>query len=211
MTLNQWLLTVESAVARYSVPLTEAEKQALLAPFGADDALSELCNRILKPVMREIFARGRDGETFGDPRRLENDILYGTVESAFEGASQTFLNVTRSFLTFWKEYTDIAHLEPRVALQGLLLGFINEYKKRFFPAAGIRKPIPYVFASEQREVLDAFGDGIDIEDFFRGNPLFIDPAHPMKGTGCLLTVVCASLGGFSFFAWWYLFAHVAGY
>src|SRR6266511_3659972 len=114
----------------------------------------------LEPVIREIFARGREGKTFGDPKRLEDDILYGSVESSFPGASPTFLNLTRAFLTFWKEYKDIAHAEPCVALQVLLLGFINEHKKRFFPASNLRTPVSYmVFAGPQREALSAFGDG----------------------------------------------------
>ncbi len=197
MTLNQWVSTVEKAVALYSSPLTDEERKALLTVFLPGDPLKALAERTMEPVMREIFARGRDGKTFGDPTRLEEDILYGSVESAFPGASLSFLNLTRAFLTFWKEYRDIAHTEPRVALQVLLLGFITEHKRRFFPAATVTKPIPYLFAREQRQALETFGGGIDIEDFFRSNPLFIDTARPFKGTGCLIVTTVAFAGGLS--------------
>lgn len=189
MTIDQWISVIKDAVARYSTPLTGGEVKALQLQYVPGDPLSALSERILEPVIREIFARGRDGTTFGDPGRLQNDILYGSVESAFPNASATFLNLTRAFLTFWKEYKDIAHEEPRIALQVFLLAFIDEHKKRFFPGATVTKPVPYDFAGEQRDALNAFGKGIDIEDFFRSNPLFIGSAPQIKGTGCLLMIV----------------------
>ena len=88
MTLDEWITTVNDAVARYSSPLSDDEIRALLTPFVPGDPLSILSERTLEPVMREIFARGREGKTFGDPKRLEDDILYGSVESSFPGASQ---------------------------------------------------------------------------------------------------------------------------
>ncbi len=205
MTLDEWMTTVNDAVARYASPLSDDEMRALLIPFVPGDPLSTLSERTFEPVMREIFARGREGKTFGDPTRLEDDILYGSVESSFPAASPTFLNLTRAFLTFWKEYKDIAHAEPRVALQVLLLGFIKEHKKRFFPAANLRTPVSYmVFARPQREVLDAFGDGIDIEDFFRSNPLLMHTPNPLKGSGCLLTTIVGFAVWVSLFVCWYV-------
>ena len=205
MTLDEWITTVNDAVARYSSPLSDDEIRALLTPFVPGDPLSILSERTLEPVIREIFARGREGKTFGDPKRLEDDILYGSVESSFPGASPTFLNLTRAFLTFWKEYKDIAHAEPRVALQVLLLAFINEHKKRFFPVSNLRTPVSYmVFARPQREALSAFGDGIDVEDFFRSNPLLVHTANPLKGSGCLLTTIVGFAVWLSLFLCWYI-------
>jgi hypothetical protein len=206
MTLNEWASTVAHAVAHYSSPLSENEIRALLAPYVPGDPLNALTERTLGPVMREIFARGRDGETFGDPGRLQDDILYGSVESAFPGASPTFLNLTRSFLTFWKEYKDIAHIEPRVALQVILRGFIAEYKKHFFPTSNLQAAVPYkLFALQQRDALRVFGVGIDIDDFFRSNPLLIQTANPLKGAGCLFTAIAGITGLASALGYWYVF------
>jgi hypothetical protein len=207
MTLGEWISVVKDAVARHGSPLTDEEIRALLTPYVPGDPLNALSGRTLEPVMREIFARGREGRTFGDLRRLEDDILYGSVESAFPGASQTFLNLNRAFLTFWKEYRDIAHIEPRVALQVLLRGYIGEYTKRFFPTADLRAAVPYMlFANEQREALAVFGNGIDIDDFFRSNPLLIHTANPLKGSGCLFVMGVALGGPASLFACWCIFA-----
>ena len=129
----------------------------------------------------------------------------GRLGPSFPGASPTFLNLTRAFLTFWKEYKDIAHAEPRVALQVLLLGFINEHKKRFFPTSNLRTPVSYmVFAGPQREVLSVFGDGIDVEDFFRSNPLLVHTANPLKGSGCLLRTIVGFAVWVSLFVCWYV-------
>lgn len=152
----------------------------------SDKTQFELINRMLLGFLPEILAVGNTRQVFGDPERLKDNILYDTVETTYLGGSVTFLNLTRAFLTFWREYLDIAHDQPMTVMHRAILHIISFYKKHFFPAVTITTAAPFtLFAEKQRSFLIAFGSGINIDDFFLNNPLLVHTSNPLKGTGFL--------------------------
>ena len=191
MNLDQWHKTILEAFRTQGHPLSNDEQRLLLEVYIPENSLKkELSRRVMVTMMHEIFIRANKAKTFGDPKRLETDIIYSSVEAAYPGASLTFLNLTRSFLTLWKEYIDIALFDPQSLIQVSLLRLINFYKEVFFPGASVLHAAPYaVFHARQRDTLVAFGKGIDVEEFFRNNPVLAHTINPLKGSGCLLVIL----------------------
>ncbi|MGK0186647.1 MAG: hypothetical protein ACI9R3_002430 [Verrucomicrobiales bacterium] len=92
------------------------------------------------------------------------------MNERFPGASETFKDFMRSFLTFRCEYLDVSDAEPETVLQHVLVDFINYYKGEFLPA-GFGAAPAMIFESRQRRLIKEFSNEFDIEDFFHANPL----------------------------------------
>lgn len=201
MTLEQWKTVTCDAVSRFDKELTQSEVDILLQNVKSDDVhQQELAKRKLHfSLAKEILARASSNRTFGDPARLRDQILYGSIEDVYSGASPTFLAVTRSFLTFYREFLDIEKAGMNTVLQDVISRTIQLHRTIFFPAKDLRTAAPYhLFAEDQRKTLNAHGQGIDVEDFFRSNPLLVKTINPLKGSGapgsgcCILVLLVIS-------------------
>lgn len=174
MTLDEWCSEIiEITATRPICHLSWEQVRCLRKEHDPECPLQ--CNagrKIVLAISQEVFTRATRKETFGDESRLKHEILYGTVDERFPAASETFKAVIRSFLTFRCEQSDIANLEPTTLLQHSLFK-VNEHLKEELLPAGCGTAPAVIFERRQRDLLRNFSHELDIEDYFRANPLLV--------------------------------------
>lgn len=143
---------------------------------------------------------GAKGHAFTDPYKIE--MQFGsTLEGNYPEASRTFLAFAQTYWTF-KLFVMDNLMEGRnsVALE-ILRNIEVEIAGLFFPTPGPNTVNPKKREEGQRQFFQATGAPIDVNDFFRGNPILIRD-RKSGGAGCgmttfaLLVVVVAAISLF---------------
>ena len=197
MTEIQWRTLVIEITDGTESALTEFEKNLLLVPFKPiTEEKKALFAKLIPSLFSEIYRRGAKGMTFGPEERLEDSIIYGRIEETYSGGSKTFINLTRSFLTMWREFEDIMmHGDSETVIHRAVYLVWQTHKETFFPGATAHSSVPaMLFEKKQRAMLEArvqAGIDIDIDDFFLNNPALDRSGNPLAGAGhsCLLMLI----------------------
>jgi len=204
MNQKQWIDLTIDVMSRTEQPLQNHEISELCDNYIPNSMLARLNERVQIPLLTEIFSRGSAQQSFGDPNRLKEKILHDSVEDAFPTGSEAFLGLTRSFLTFRIETLDCVVDPPKTNIKIILSKIIVIYSDAFFPSPQVRKPVPPAFAKAQREFISTFGPRIDIDEFFRNNPLFSGSDRQIQQkSGCLVPIL-AIISGITFASMAYL-------
>jgi len=165
--------------------LSESDRHLLLK--RSDDVSNQdkpRMSAILQSCYRGFFACAVIGHTFVPIETIKS--RYGkTLDENYHGASKSFIRFATSYWTLKEVVSDFRlnnrELISTVIFQ-LLLTVETEIATTFFPTPGLVKFPTKLREKAQRELLQKYGESIDIDEFIMGNPIL--KASP-SGRGCM--------------------------
>jgi len=140
-------------------------------PLGIqDESLNNVTDETKELVIRYFFKKVTLGETFGSITRVEQKFGH-SIESNYDLSSGPFIDMAKTYWTYQLEVKDLFPKYRNLVLAQVLLEVESRIGSVFFPFPGpiilwVRKR-----RETQRELLEEYAPGMDIDAFLDNNPL----------------------------------------
>lgn len=185
--LKRGLSSFEKEILLRELPIpnfteTEIEKcvlfQSGVVPFEIDfqdEDTNEFIAETIETIKQYFFKKVVVGETFGKIERVirELPISGGSLEKHYGVSGGPFINLAKTYWTYKVEMQDLFPSYYKLILSQLLLELEIEIGSSFFPAPPISEQA-VIWARQrremQREMLEKYAPGFDIETFLENNP-----------------------------------------
>jgi len=195
MNIEQWILCIFEAYETAGETFSPRKKEALLRElpqYGPstdqatrlsieagvipkpleiqDESLNNVIDEAKELVIRYFFKKVTLGETFGSITRVEQKFGY-SIESNYDLSSGPFIDMAKTYWTYQLEVKDLFPKHHNLVLAQVLLEVESKIGSVFFPFPGplilwVRKR-----RETQRELLEEYAPGMDIDAFLDNNPL----------------------------------------
>lgn len=172
MNIDQWLLQVSQAYQSAGQQLLPDKKVFLLAE------LSESITEVQKETLAEVYnimtlffyGKASRSETFGSLRRIK-ERFGSSLEENYGLSNGPFIDIAKTYWTYKLEVQDLFPEHNKCTLSQVLLKIETDIACVFFPTPG-PVTIPVSLRREtQRQLLQEYAPGIDIERFLSESPI----------------------------------------
>jgi len=147
------------------------EYGVLPKPFRVqDESQNNVIEETTEVITRYFFRKFTLGETFGLISRIKEEVR-DSVEENYGLSSGLFINMAKTYWTYKIEVKDLFPKYHNLVLSQVLLKVEGEIASVFFPSPG-----PVVIwvrqrREMQRQLLEYYAPGIDIDAFLENNPI----------------------------------------
>ncbi len=195
MNIDQWISCISEAYKEAGETFSPAKKEILLGELPQDSPNTDQATRlgieagvISKPIEiqdkslndvvdetkelinRYFFRKVPLGETFGSITRVEQKFGH-SLEANYDISSGPFIDMAKTYWTYQLEVKDLFPEHHTLVLAQVLLQVNFEIGGLFFPFSG---PIILWVGGRretQRELLEEYTTGMDINAFLSNNPI----------------------------------------
>jgi hypothetical protein len=195
MNIDQWISCISEAYKEAGETFSPAKKEILLGELPQDspntdqvtrlgieagvipkpietqdESLNDVVDKTKELITRYFFKKVPLGETFGSITRVEQKFRH-SLETNYDISSGPFIDMAKTYWTYQLEVKDLFPEHHNLVLAQVLLQVNFEIGGLFFPFpgsiilwAGGRK-------ETQRELLEEYTTGMDVNAFLSNNPI----------------------------------------
>lgn len=195
MNINQWILCISEAYKEAGETFSPRKKEILLGELPQDspntdqatrlgieagvipkpietqdESLNDVVDETKELITRYFFKKVPLGETFGSITRVEQKFRH-SLETNYDISSGPFIDMAKTYWTYQLEAKDLFPEHHNLVLAQVLLQVNFEIGGLFFPFPG--SIILWVRGRKetQRELLEEYTTGMDINAFLSNNPI----------------------------------------
>jgi len=135
-----------------------------------DESLNDVIDETTELVTRYFFKKATLGETFGPITRVEQTFGH-SLEANYAISGGPFIDMAKTYWTYKLEIEDLLPKYYNLVLSQVLLQIERNVGSVFFPFPGPAIIWVRERREMQRELLEEYAIGMDIEAFLNNNPL----------------------------------------
>lgn len=172
MNIDQWLLQVSQAYQSVGKQFSSDKKVFLLTelPESITESQKEILAEVYDIMTRFFYRKASRGETFGSLSRIK-ERFGSSLEDNYALSSGPFINMAKAYWTYKIEVKDLFPAHHKCALSQILLKIETDIASVFFPTPGpITMPVSLRMET-QRQLLQEYASGTDIERFLSESPI----------------------------------------
>jgi hypothetical protein len=172
MKTDQWLLQVSQAYQSVGKQLTPDKKAFLLAELSESSTQEqkEALAEAYDIMTRFFYSKASRGETFGSIGRVK-ERFGRSLEENYGLSSGSFIDMAKTYWTYKLEVKDLFPQHSKCSLSQVLLQIENEIAGIFFPTPGPMQISVSQRREAQRQLLQEYASGMDIERFLSESPI----------------------------------------
>lgn len=195
MNIDQWILCISEAYKEAGETFSPRKKEILLGELPQDspntdqatrlgieagvipkpieiqdESLNDVIDETKELITHYFFKKVPLGETFGSITRVEQKFRH-SLEANYDISSGPFIDMAKTYWTYQLEVKDLFPEHHNLVLAQVLLQVNFEIGGLFFPFSG---PIILWVGGRretQRELLEEYTTGMDINAFLSNNPI----------------------------------------
>lgn len=205
MNIDQWLLQVSQAYQSVGKQFSLDKKAFLLAELSESSTESQkkTIAEVFDIIIRFFFSKASRGETFGSLNRIKEQFGR-SLEENYGLSSGPFIDMAKTYWTYKIEVQDLFPQHYKCALSKILLKIETTIAGVFFPTQGpISMPVTQR-KEAQRQLLQEYASGINIEKFLYESPILKAQSGRSGCLGVALILIFIPVGTIVIF--WSLFS-----
>jgi len=175
MNIEQWVSCIAEAYKTVVEAFSPRKKEMLLEELPEDDVninqdIKDIINETVELLTRYFFKKVTLRETFGSIAGVEQ--RFGrSLEANYDISSGPFIDMAKTYWTYHLEIQDIAPKYHSLVLTQVLFQVNGDIASVFFPTPGPAIIWVRQRRETQRELLEEYAPGMDINAFLGNNPL----------------------------------------
>lgn len=186
MNIDQWLLQVSQAYQSVEKQFSPDKKAFLLTELSesSTEAQKETLAEVYDVMTRFFYSKASRGETFGSLSRIK-EKFGSSLEENYGLLNGPFLDIARTYWTYKLEVQDLFPKHYKCNLAQILAEIETDIAGVFFPTPGpIRIPVS-LRRERQRQLLQVYTPGIDIERVLSESPILKVSEARFKRSGIM--------------------------